>query len=369
VKKSPGAEHILEKFIPRPKLLAFIVDNREDELMLNEELRFKQRLTININTMYNRGSFQCPYSPAFLDQARAWGLQGMIEELYEMPDLVRSYLNTFLAFHCCIWSKCPSSSLTPEILTSLCQNKQFRLFVVDTKVQNREEKVVEITEMSGKISRYNPNAPPSTKSEPVRPAQLIQTGGSDVVEKKELLEKVIAKCRSRVEQIRQQIEQHKIEGHRCSDRITQIRATLGQAKTALDIPAGIKRRLDLEKKKKADVEERLSVGAEKEKKFAMNKLGQSVDSLLLAVEVVNSAVSKCIEAAMQKAHASQSCHGVRNELSKAQDDLEDANQQLAEKKRNISDREDERDRTKLKNEKIEERVTALQENVGGEQVR
>jgi predicted nucleic acid-binding Zn-ribbon protein len=358
----------LEKFVPRAKLLAFVVDNRDDELMLNEELRGKLRLAININTMYNRGSFQSPYSPAYLDQARAWGLQGMIEELYEMPDLVRSYLNTFLAFHCCLWSKCPSSSLTSDILTSLCQNKQFRLFVVETKLQNREEKVVEITEMSGKVSRYNPNAPPSTKSEPVRPAQLIQTGGSDVVEKKEVLEKVIAKCRSRVENIRQQMEQHKLESHRCSDRITQIRATLGQAKAALEIPKGLMRRLDLEKKKKADLEQKLSVGAEKEKKLALNKLGQSVDSFLLAVEVVNSAVAKCIEAAMQKAHASHSCRGVRNELSKAQEDLEDANLQLAQLKREINDREDARDRTKLRNEKIEERVTVLQEKVGGEQV-
>lgn len=369
VKKALGAEHILEKFIPRAKLLAFVVENRDDELLLNEELRVKRRLAININTMYNRGSFHCPYSPSFLDQGRTWGLQGMIADLYDMPDLVRAYLNTFLAFHCCLWAKCPASSLTPEILTSLANGKQFRLFVVETKIQNREEKVADITEMSGKVSRYNPSAPPSTISEPVKPARLIQTGGTDITEKKESLENAISKCRLKVETIKEEIDQHKAENHRCSDRMTQIRSQLGQYKITLEAPKGIKRRLEMEKKKKAEMEERLSVGAEKEKKLAMAKLAQCVDSFLLAAEVLNVAVAKSADATVQKAHAAYSCRGVRNELIRAQDDLEDANVQLTQLKRAMNDREDERDRAKKRNEKIEERLTEVQEKVGGEQVR
>jgi predicted nucleic acid-binding Zn-ribbon protein len=367
VKKSLGAEHILEKFVPRAKLLSFLVENREDELLLNEELRVKRRLTININTMYNRGTHQSPYSPSFLEQGRAWGLQGMIADLYEMPDLVRAYLNTFLAFHCCLWSKCPSSTLSSDILSSLCLNKQFRLFVVETKMQNREEQVADITEMSGKVSRYNPNAPPSTVSEPVRPAQLIQTGGADITEKKERLEHVVAAARAKVEDIKRQIDQHRAENQRCQDRITQIRSSLGKAKAALDMPKNIKKRLDGEKKKRADLEERLASGAEKDKKFAVKKLSKTVDSFLLAVEVVNSSIAKCVDATVQKAHASYSCRGVRNELIRAQDDLDDANQQLTQLKREMNDREDERDRGKKKNEKVEERVGQVQERVGGEQ--
>jgi hypothetical protein len=368
VKKSLGAEHILEKFVPRAKLLSFLVENREDELLLNDELRVKRRLAININTMYNRGSFQSPYSPSFMEQGRAWGLQGMISDLYEMPELVRSYLNTFLAFHCCLWSKCPSSSLTSDILSSLCLNKQFRLFVVETKFQNREEQVAEITEMSGKVSRYNPHAPPSTVSEPVRPAQLIQTGGADITEKKERLEQIIAVSQAKVENIKRQIDQHRAENQRCQDRITQIRSSLGKAKAALDNPKNLKKRLDNEKKKKVELEERLAIGAEKEKKFAVKKLSKTVDSFLLAVEVVNSSIAKCVDATVQKAHASYSCRGVRNELIRAQDDLEDANLQLTQRKREMNDREDDRDRGKKRNEKVEERVAQVQERVGGEQV-
>lgn len=368
VKKSIGAEHILEKFIPRAKLLAFVVENRDDELLLNEELRVRRRLAININTMYNRGSFHSPYSSAFLEQGRAWGLQGMISELYEMPDLVRAYLNTFLAFHCCLWSKCPASSLTPDILTSLTLGKQFRLFVVDTKFQNGEERVVDITEMGGKVSRYNPSAPPSTISEPVKPARLIQSGGADITEKKDRLENFISKCRIKIDTIKEQIEQHKAENHRCSDRMTQIRSTLGQYKTALEAPKGIKRRLDMERKRKAEMEQRLLMGAEQEKTLAMNKLAQCIDSFLLAVEALNLAVAKSSDAAIQKAHAAYSCRGVRNELIRAQDDLEDANVQLSQLKRAMNDREDERDRAKKRNEKIEERVAEVQERVGGEQV-
>jgi hypothetical protein len=378
--KEDFAAHVLEKTVGMGRLLTIICDNKADEDVLNRELRGIRKLRVNIVTMYHRDEFRCPYSEQVLEQCSSWGLQGPIGDLYVMPDLVRIFLNNFTAFHTVLWAHTAASRITPSELNGLCasaQQRGFRVFAVDMESrQYRPDgtsaygRVKEIVDFSGSISRYRPNAPPSIKQENVKPAQLVRGGTEgDSGEQKERLQGIITENRARIAEMDSEIERLRKEGTRFSDQITELAQKIRDRKNLLRAPEHLAKMLQKERERKREMEGRLSVGLEQEKKEATQKLRKAVDMLVASVQQVQRASEESIKAGVAKLHVSHFSRESTGELSSISDALDDANRSLVDLQRRIRQCEEDRDACHRRKSQAEEDLKSFEVEVGGESVR
>ena len=96
---------MIETFVPANRLMAFLVERKEDYDFLNEELRRRQKLKINLYLVSNTDNMRGSYSPSQLHEVgEACG--GVVRYLSEavpapshMPILVRAFLQSFSGFH------------------------------------------------------------------------------------------------------------------------------------------------------------------------------------------------------------------------------------------------------------------------------
>lgn len=372
------AAHILEKTVGVGKLLTIVCDNKADEDLLNKELRGVRRLKVNIVTMYHRDEFHCPYSQEVVEQCSSWGLKGAIGDLYKMPPLVRMYLNNFTSFHTVLWAHTKPSQITPAVLNGLCasaRQKGFRVFAVDMEDRQYHPdgssaygRVHEIVEFSGSVSRYNPNAPPSIKQENVRAAQLVKGGAGDSSEQKEMYQAIISDNRSKIAEMDTEIDRLRKESAHFSDQITQLAHDIRERKNLLRAPEQLLKQLQKERERKREIEDRLSVGLEQEKRAAQQSLHRAVDSLVAAIQETQRASEQSVKADVTKMHVLLSCRESTGELAQLTEALEDANKSLVDLQRHIRQCEAERDECNRRKSQAEDDLMAMEVEVGGEEV-
>lgn len=77
--KTAADAAMLESVVSYQKLVTFLVDTKEDEQLLNKELRGRLRLSINITTMYNKTFAPQPLPREYLQRAReSYGFEGFL---------------------------------------------------------------------------------------------------------------------------------------------------------------------------------------------------------------------------------------------------------------------------------------------------
>ena len=373
--KENFAAHILETAVGSAKLLTIVCETKSDEVLLNRELRDQRRLNVNIVTMHHRDQFRCPYSPDLLQRCGRWGVQGPISDLYVMPDLVQLYLNNFTSFHGILWARTNSSSVTPSLLHELCsaQQKFFRVFVVDMGPQAPDGScgnISEIVEFSGSVSRYRPDEPPSIKQQNVRPAKLVRSGTeSDGAEQKVSLQQVIAENREILKNSDAKIAQLHRDSSECNDEISVLTVKTRELRGALRGPEHLLHAIEKERARRDELEGRLSVGLQQEKRVAEAKLAKAVQALLAAVRNTQTAAAASVQAGLAKLHVSMTCRGAGRDLQEAEEDLENARRTLLDIEARMRQCQEDRDACRRRNAQAEEALLKMQEEVGGEEVR
>jgi hypothetical protein len=82
--KSPEDAAMLEYVIPSQKMIAFLVETKEDEDLINSELRGRLRLNLNVTTMHNKQYPPQKLSREYLQRARTeYGFEGFLGDKCE----------------------------------------------------------------------------------------------------------------------------------------------------------------------------------------------------------------------------------------------------------------------------------------------
>jgi hypothetical protein len=125
-------------------------------------------------------------------------LQGYLSDFVKCPDVVRSFLHMNSGVHNILWARHTPNSVNVD-LNALCpQNiKEFRFYQHET-ANVRSDKGGEVTEYSGRKSRYAVNSAPSTSISQCAPRNTLislQHGSDDITERRAALESSVLNLR------------------------------------------------------------------------------------------------------------------------------------------------------------------------------
>ena len=115
--KTQADAAMLESVVSFPKLITFLVDSREDEHLLESELRGRMRLSINITTMNNKTCPPQPLSREYLQRAKTeYGFEGFLGDKCKSVVCINCCLNLL----CCNLAVCSLLTLGVMLFLSCC---------------------------------------------------------------------------------------------------------------------------------------------------------------------------------------------------------------------------------------------------------
>lgn len=158
---------MLESAIPERKLLnCYIVLNRHDYNVLQNEIKGKLKLSIDVVEMNNLTPIPNTFNNDVIDRLRHVGIKGYLIDQLQCPDIIRIYLYTYFNMSSTLWARSTSGDISDTDLTVFRNYPSFRLYV-DKPSQRKVES------FSGSRSKFNPNNV-STSFEEIVPKNIIK---------------------------------------------------------------------------------------------------------------------------------------------------------------------------------------------------
>ena len=299
----PACAVMVERVIGFHGLLAFVVDNKEDELLLRQELRRNLNLKVDISTVTHKDPVRPPYNQELLYQLKQdIGVQGYLSDQMKTPDLIRAHLFMWRNVGGVLWARGENISekfgLSHSV--SLCPSgiNSFTIFVHNISNQNmsrmsmstsNDSSTLDIVEFSGKKSRYH-SGPPSTGSNSVKPLSILGggTNDSDTNIRKKELEYEINNYQQEQEEILLLLEKKREHLRSLENKKLNLQGEKEHLQPILRLPNSIQHKINSEQKKINDLENILSKDSTVEKKRKLLSLENNINKYL-------NSIAKCVQ--------------------------------------------------------------------------
>lgn len=149
----PVVAAMLEKAIPRARMLTYIVQTENDERKLRA-----MNARVNITTIKNASLDERPHSKQSLADMHIPGLEGYLTDLVTCPLVVKTFLNDVLSLFGHLVARPGNNAIRSEHYQNLCPGNsgvsRFNLFVHSAKATNRNP-LGSLELIDGTRSRYN----------------------------------------------------------------------------------------------------------------------------------------------------------------------------------------------------------------------
>jgi hypothetical protein len=191
---------IFERVVSLNKLLGYIACSDDDADFLKHQFRTVMDLKIDIYTQKNPEISQThQWSPAQYAHINSRAeVKGYLSDFVVCHDIVRSFLHMNCGVHNILWARHLPNTVNVDLNAFCPQNiKEFRFYLHETP-NIRSDKGGDVTEYSGRKSRYAIHNAPSTSISQCAPRNTLislQHGSEDITERRALLENNILNLR------------------------------------------------------------------------------------------------------------------------------------------------------------------------------
>lgn len=354
---------MLEHLVSFPKLKTLLVDNKEDENLLNNELRGRLKLSVNITTIHNKQSTQPPFSREFLQNAKEkYGFESFLGDKFDMPDMVRSYLNVFIGIQHVLCTRGPNASklMTHQELLEFSRiTPSSRIFAIDTDPRGNVKDVTYFTSTKSRFARDS-NDLPSTTSVSVKSPRFLGTiNHTESQQHKAQLEESLARARkdqqlieeeiTRLRQVQQALQVERDEHRNISKKL----------KNSLSQPEVMKKSLMREEKRRDELARKLEGGSGQQRQELVDLYRAKLTELMEAVTEIHQRCDTALEATVWKDFTSRSSRGKKDEIYEAKESLEEAKARFQHIRDRVKDLEIERKAAhdlKIDSEKVIEKL-------------
>lgn len=293
---------MLEKKIPRGKLLGWIVSCDSDRIFLSKELR-KNKLSADIYTMNSSdlSSFQKPYTESELQAFKHLGMQGYLSVQFTCDDIVRAFLYGNLRMHDVIWSRSTPTTvtITQEDLSNLVRrNNRCTLYADDTRSKGQRGKETYVQEYIVAVSKYSKGFGPTTRVQQVKPARLLGEISGDFHEKQSELECRRKECIGRLKSLEETKKQIRIKEKNYNDELDKLNATKAHLSKVLQGPKTLNGQIASVSNKIQTLEARLSKDTNSSKRDKQQSYMNEVNSIFQQLDELTDIAENSVKASI-----------------------------------------------------------------------
>jgi chromosome segregation ATPase len=342
----PACAAMLEKAIPMNKLMGFVAENDHDAMFLKNELRENRKIFVDIYTMKNiRINDPREYPDSLVAEL---GLKGYLCDQLDCPDIIRGLFYSFHNLQKVLWGR-RADNLTSEHQTRLInQAGGFRLYLHDAGSSGgssggRQQRS-NIVEYRGTVSR-NAHMPPSTSSIGVtaRGVLLSKGGDEDSAQRREELQRDLREAETKLRQAEKQMQEQQGKAREVAGKLHAKRGEMAELIRASKQPEQMRKDVLALQKKLSDLNQQLSVGADREKGAQVELYKNAIQSFLQAVSDTAAVAEKSNAHRVDREVAA----ALRDELLTALNDLsatlQDAKRGIKDLSKELAQAERERD--------------------------
>jgi hypothetical protein len=256
---------MVERAIPQGKLLAFIVQNDDDERFIMDEFRRQRFNHINLYTIKNTTPEPLPLTDSFLQQFSNLGMQGYLASQIECPLVVKAFLDTFCSFNTIFWVRQQEGMprFDAEHEHMLCAGNpklnSLKVYIEQLSVQRGRGDVStsEIEEHIMSKSKFAIGGMPSINTNTVRVGRLLGADGEEVADKRAELEQRIAHAKAARLQLEGKARQRQVQLEDIVQQIAELKSTRTQLHQAMRLPREVNALLATAKRRRDDIRRRL----------------------------------------------------------------------------------------------------------------
>lgn len=326
--ENPVCGEMLAKAIPYHTLTSgFIAQTKNDADILKRELRTKQNLRIDVNTVTHVDIPPRHFSNTQLSQLRHIGLQGYLSDQMLAPEVVKAYLFQSAGIHQVLWCRCDLSttSITNEDLSKLASSNvnSIKIYVENTQ-SHRGGGMPEMILYSGSKSQYHSRGEWSIVSETLRPSGLLSQGLDDASTRRVELENTLESVKQQQREVGLLVNSKSVLLDAIKSEKDRLRARKIDFQNGMKIPEAIRRKLELSKRTVTQCEKSLSVNIGDLKRNKLDEYMTEVGSLQQNISVIANVGRGCISFQVAMVIHDQRRNELRAEIRAAEDALEEA---------------------------------------------